>query len=72
MSKLVLTPKEVEMIERSQRCEKEIVDSLNKYNCRLGVKDIIVDGRIIERTISPVPLELPMPKEALPNEEAVH
>jgi hypothetical protein len=66
MNKLILTPRELAMAERSRACEEEIVKSLERHRCRLGVKDVIMDGRLVERTVSPVPIELDIPRPAMP------
>ncbi len=58
--RLVLTPRELAMKQRIESCETEIKMVLSKYDCRLSVRDVVIDGVIAERTVTPVPIELGM------------
>lgn len=52
----ILTPEQIQAIEGMKACEIELIKLLQKYNCRLSMRDVMIDGRTVERMIMPLPI----------------
>lgn len=51
----ILSPEQIAAVEAMKACEVELVHLLQKYNCRLSMRDTVIDGKTVERMILPVP-----------------
>jgi hypothetical protein len=51
----ILTPDIVVALENMKQCEVDILKSLQKHNCFLSTMDTMIDGRLFERRVMPMP-----------------